>query len=114
MAVGRRNVDTSTRQYYPSRTFTPGLKSFFPGSRRPRSSARRSMVLHQESAPSHGGTAMSKKKKQKKEKKRKKRGVENLLQIVGANGNGSTGGEQPPQKLKSKFYLEQLSKYHLE
>jgi polyphosphate kinase len=60
---------------------------------------------------------MSKKKKQKKEKKeqkRKKRGVENLLQIVGTNGNGSTVGEQQPEKLKSKFYLEQLSKYHLE
>jgi polyphosphate kinase 2 len=57
---------------------------------------------------------MSKKKKQKKEKKSKKRGVENLLQIVGTNGNGSTGSEQQPRKLKSKFYLEQLSKYHLE
>ena len=46
---------------------------------------------------------MSKKKKQKKEKKRKKRGVENLVQIVGANGNGSTGGEQPPRKLARRL-----------
>ena len=57
---------------------------------------------------------MSKKKKQKKERQRKNLGSGNGSPGAEPPGDDSAGGEQQPRKLKAKFYLEQLSKYHLE
>ncbi len=56
-----------------------------------------------------------KKKKEKKEKKSKAQSNGNGSVIVEAQqSDGSTDGEQQPQKLKSKVYLEQLSRHHVE
>jgi polyphosphate kinase len=59
-------------------------------------------------------TDMSKKKKKAKKEKKRHESNGNGSVIVETRNGDSTDGEHRPRKLKSKFYLEQLAKQHVE
>jgi polyphosphate kinase 2 len=59
-------------------------------------------------------TEMSKKKKEKKEKKKHHGNGNGAVMVETRQGADATDGAQAPQKLKSKVYLEQLAKHHVE